>query len=150
MDRSLFCSLDGKKMIQLALSKITTTATHIAGIALGFPGIGGWKMEFAVNLFQRLTILENAGVGIDVELLFVCVVLHSAARNFVVLDATRNCAKALQRLPEKSVIIGFTFEKAVQPDHAQRRPRPYNFTLESKKAPISDSPALCAAWERLL
>ena len=53
-------------------------------------------MELAINPFQRLTILENAGVGIDVELLFVCVVIHAAARNFVVCDATRKDAEALQ------------------------------------------------------
>jgi hypothetical protein len=44
---------------------------------------------------MRFPILENAGVGIEVELLFVSVVLHTAARNLVVLDVRRNYAVAL-------------------------------------------------------
>lgn len=137
-------------MIPLALLRITTTAAHIAGITLWLRGIGGWKMELVDYLFQGLKISENAGVGIDAELLLAGVVLHSAARNFVVLDPTWNGTKPLQRLPEKSVIIRFAFEKAVQSDHAQRRPGLYNFTLEYKEGADFRLPPLRAVWERLL
>jgi hypothetical protein len=85
------------------------------GIALRFLGVRRRKMELAIDLVQRLPILDNAGIGIDIELLFVYVVLHAAARNFVVLDVTRNDAEALQRLPEEVVVICCASEKAVQP-----------------------------------
>jgi len=52
-------------------------------------------MKFAIDLVQRLPILENAGVGVDEKLLFVSVVLHTAARDYVVLDVRRNFAVAL-------------------------------------------------------
>jgi len=78
-------------------------------------------MELAIDLVQSLPILENTWVGIDVELLFVDVVLHAAARNFVILDVTRNDAEAPQRLPEEVVVLSFAFEKAAQPVQAERR-----------------------------
>jgi len=57
-------------------------------------------MELALGLVQRLSIIENAGIDIDTELLFDYVVLHAAARSFVVLDVTRNATVALQELPD--------------------------------------------------
>ena len=90
-------------------------------IALRFLGVRRKKMESAIDLVQRLPVLENAGIGIDVELLFVYVVLHAAARNFVVFDVARNDAEALQRLPKEVVVIFFAFEKAVKTVQAERR-----------------------------
>jgi hypothetical protein len=107
-------------------------------------------MELALDLFQRFSIIENAGIDIDAELLFDYVVLHATARKFVAVHIRRNRAVALHERPEAVVLIivamnlpyGSVTHKGLL---SVRTPSMY-----TKKMPTSGSTALRAAWPRLL
>lgn len=55
-------------------------------IALRGPYARRMKMELAIDFVQRLPILESAGVGMDVKILFVFVVLLATASRWAIIQ----------------------------------------------------------------